>query len=287
VIDEVRLARASHFRGRYFHRVDWNLRSCGRRGHATYAPNETDLRDALHVSTPVGDAWRCLRCGDFVVGEPRQSGPADGAPTVIRGKMLRDMVILRLLAVERLLRGLLVILAGYGVFKFKNNRNAIQKAFNEDIPLIRPLANKFHWNIEDSSIVHTIRHVLEAQTGTLTWVAIGLIGYGVLQLVEATGLWLVKRWGEYFAVVATSLGLPIEIYELAEKVTWLRVGALVINVAAVVYLLVTKRLFGIRGGHAAYVAERQEANLLEVEVAAVSKKLDSKAVAAQTATHGG
>src|SRR6185369_7040766 len=150
---------------------------------------------------------------------------------------------LRLLAVERLLRGLLVLLAGYGVFKFKDNRNAIQKAFDEDIPLIKPLANKFHWNIEDSSMVHTIRTVLEARTNTLTWVAFGLVVYGVLQLVEATGLWLVKRWGEYFAVVATSLGLPIEIYELSEKVTWLRVGALVINVAAVVYLLGTKRTF--------------------------------------------
>jgi uncharacterized membrane protein (DUF2068 family) len=287
MIEDNRMARASPFRGRYFHRVDWNLRSCGRRGHVTYAPDETDLRDALHVTTHVGEAWRCLRCGDFVVGEPRQSGPAESAPTVIRGKMLRDMVILRLLAVERLLRGLLVLLAGYGVFKFKDNRNAIQKAFDEDIPLIKPLANKFHWNIEDSSMVHTIRTVLEARTNTLTWVAFGLVVYGVLQLVEATGLWLVKRWGEYFAVVATSLGLPIEIYELSEKVTWLRVGALVINVAAVVYLLVTKRLFGIRGGHKAYLAERHEANLLEVEVATVSKKLDSKAVAAQSATHGG
>jgi hypothetical protein len=36
----------------------------------------------------------------------------------------------------------------------------------------------------------------------------------------------------------------------------------------VVYLLLTKRLFGIRGGHAAYEAERHEESLLEVEEAA-------------------
>ncbi len=41
-----------------------------------------------------------------------------------------------------------------------------------------------------------------------------------------------------------------------------------INVAAVVYLLVSKRLFGIRGGHAAYEAERHEMSLMEVEHAA-------------------
>src|SRR5262249_17936428 len=53
-----------------------------------------------------------------------------------------------------------------------------------------------------------------------------------------------------------------------EKVTWVRIGALIINIAAVIYLLYTKRLFGLRGGHEAYMAERHEANLLEVEEAA-------------------
>ena len=38
-----------------------------------------------------------------------------------------------------------------------------------------------------------------------------------------------------------------------------------VNVAAVVYLLLSKRLFGLRGGHAAYQAEQHEASLLEVE----------------------
>jgi uncharacterized membrane protein (DUF2068 family) len=261
--------------------MDWNLRSCGRRGHVTYAPDEPQLRVSLHVDTPVGEAWRCLRCGDFVVGEPEHSGPAEKAPSVLRGRALRDLVILRLLAVERLIRGLIVLLAAYGVYKVRNNRGSIQKAFEEDVPLIKPLADKLHWNVEDSSMVHTIRTFLETSTGTLTWVALGLLVYGILQFVEATGLWLTKRWGEYFAVVATSLGLPIEIYELTEKITWLRIGALIINVAAVVYLLVTKRLFGIRGGHAAYQAEREEANLLEVETATVARKLDSKSMAAR------
>jgi uncharacterized membrane protein len=62
--------------------------------------------------------------------------------------------------------------------------------------------------------------------------------------------------------------LPLEVYELTEKVTIVRVVALVINVAAVVYLLVAKRLFGIRGGREAYEAAQREASLLEVEESA-------------------
>lgn len=60
-------------------------------------------------------------------------------------------------------------------------------------------------------------------------------------MIEGVGLWLAKRWGEYFAVVATSLFLPVEIYELTEKVTALRVGVFVVNIAAVVWLVVSKR----------------------------------------------
>ncbi len=262
--------------------MDWNLRSCGRHGHVTYAPTEEELRSKLHAQTPLGEAWRCLRCGDYVLGAPRGSGPAADAPEVMRGRALRDAVILRLLAVERAVRALIVLAAAYGVWRFRAHHGAIQQAFNEDLPLLRPIADKLHYSLDDSSIVHTIRSVIEASNGTLATVAIGLLVYGILQFVEATGLWLLKRWGEYFAVVATSLGLPIEIYELTEKVTAFRIGALVINIAAVVYLLLSKRLFGLRGGKKAYEEERHEASLLEVEVAGESAKLRGRPQPART-----
>src|SRR5262245_3857997 len=114
--------------------VDWNLRTCARRGHVTYAPTEDDLRARLHATTPVGEAWRCLRCGDFVLGAPRQSGPAEQAPIVLRGRALRDAIILRLLSVERFLKGTFVLLAGYGVFRFRSYRDAVERAYHEDLP---------------------------------------------------------------------------------------------------------------------------------------------------------
>jgi uncharacterized membrane protein (DUF2068 family) len=256
--------------------VDWNLRACGRRGHVTYAPSEDPLRARLRAQTPVGEAWRCLRCGDFVLGEPAGRGPADQAPIVLRGRELRDAVVLRLLATERFIKGTLVFLAAYGVFRFRSHRDAVQRAFNDDLPLVKPLADKLHYSLDDSSIVHTLRSVIEARSTTLLWVAMGLLLYGALQYCEGVGLWLLKRWGEYFAVIATSLFIPVEVYELVERVTWVRVGALVLNIAAVVYILVSKRLFGLRGGHAAYLAERHETSLWEVEVAGDQGRVPSR-----------
>ncbi len=250
--------------------MDWSLLACARKGHITYAPDEAALRDRLHVATPAGDAWRCLRCAAYVHGEPHGRGPADRAPLVPRGKALRDQLVMRFFALERLVRALIIAAAAYGVWRFSAHRGSIQRVFEKDIPLLRPLAGQLGWDMDHSHIVETIRHVFMVKSTTLTWFAAGLLAYAVVELVEGIGLWLLQRWGEYFAVIATSFGLPIEIYELTERITVFRTAALVINVGLVVYLLVSKRLFGIRGGRAAFEAHRRGQSLIEVEQAAVA-----------------
>jgi uncharacterized membrane protein (DUF2068 family) len=248
--------------------VDWNLRKCARADHVTYAPDEQRLRDRLASDTPLGEAWRCLRCGCFVLGPPRGGGPADEAPVLLRGRALRSAFILRLLAIERFVRGGLILLLGIAVLQFKSSQVSLRDIFDRDLAAAKPLLNQIGWNASDSGLIHATESALNARGSTLTVVAIFLIGYGLLQLIEGVGLWLLRRWGEYFAVVATSLFLPLEVYELTEKVTLLRIGALGINVAAVVYLLLSKRLFGLRGGAKAYEAELNEESLLEVEASA-------------------
>lgn len=250
--------------------MDWSLLTCARKGHITYAPDEPALRERLHVATPAGEAWRCLRCATYVHGEPHGRGPADQAPLVPRGKALRDQLVVRFFAVERFVRALVIVAAAYGVWRFSAHRGSIQRVFQKDIPLLRPLAGQLGWDLDHSHIVESIRHVFVLKSTTLTWFAVGLLAYAVVELVEGLGLWLLARWGEYFAVVATSAGLPIEIYELTERITVFRAAALVINVALVVYLLVSKRLFGIRGGREAFEAHRRGQSLIEVEQAAVS-----------------
>jgi uncharacterized membrane protein (DUF2068 family) len=248
--------------------VEWNLRTCARKGHATYRPDEPELAARLRVETAVGVAWRCLRCGDFTVGEPVGAGPASEAPILLRGRALRDAMVLRILALERLVRAVLLVLIGYAVLRFRHSQVQAETLFDRALPAARPLANVLHLDLDHSPTVHHLRHLIYTQPRTLLLVAVLMFGYAAIQLGEGIGLWLLKRWGEYFAVVATALFLPLEAYELSERVTWLRVGALLINVAAVVYLVVSKRLFGVRGGHAAFEAERREAAILEVDQAA-------------------
>ncbi|MBV9216404.1 MAG: DUF2127 domain-containing protein [Acidobacteria bacterium] len=60
--------------------------------------------------------------------------------------------------------------------------------------------------------------------------------YAALLYVEGIGLWLQKRWAEYLTVIGTALFTPIEIYELYERFTWVRLIALGINIFIVWYL---------------------------------------------------
>jgi uncharacterized membrane protein (DUF2068 family) len=243
------------------------LRSCARHGHVTYAPVEPDLARRLRAETALGPAWRCLRCGDWMLGPPGASGPAEQAPVPPRGRALRQLTILRLLAVERVLRALGLIAAAYGVERFKSAQTAIRGSFGTLIPAARPLADRFGIDLDQSTVVRDATKALQAQQGTLTLVAVGLLAYGLLEAVEGVGLWLAKRWAEYLTVVATAAFLPLEVHELLRGATVTRVGAFAINVAVVVYLVLAKRLFGVRGGRAVYERELRSESLLEVEAA--------------------
>lgn len=234
----------------------------------TYAPQEPEFRQRLEANSPLGECWRCLRCGDYVIGSPHGRGPARDAPVLLRGKALRSASILRALAVERWVRGTLLVLLGIGVLRLRSTQVSLQDLFRRDLAALRPFFDQIHFDVADSSTVHTIQRTLDAKPSTLGLIAAGLFVYGALQLLEGIGLWSLQRWGEYVAVVGTTIFIPLEIYELVEKTTWLKLVLLVINVAAVVYLLVSKRLFGIRGGHEAYRRALEEESLLEVEESA-------------------
>ena len=250
--------------------MDWSLLGCGARGHITFAPDQPELRERLSVTTPEGAAWRCLRCGTFVAGEPTSSGPVSAAPRVRRGKELRSAFILRLFAVERLLRALIFGALAIAIWRFKNSRLSIEQAYDHELPAVRTLLRELGFNVNHSKLLGLIQHAFTLDPHTLTLLALGAAAYAVIEIIEGVGLWLLKRWGEYFAMIATSVGIPYEIYDLTAKVTVLRLVAFIINLALVIYLVVTKRLFGVRGGRKAYEARLRSASILQAEIDAVA-----------------
>ena len=250
--------------------MDWSLLGCGAGGHVTFAPDDPALRERFYITAPDGEAWRCLRCGTFVIGPSTIAGPVTAVPRVRRDKEVRSALILRIFAVERFLRALLFAGLAIGIWRFSVSRLSLEQAYERELPAVRTLLRQLGFNVNHNKLLGVIQHAFTLNSSTLALLAILAAGYAVLEVVEGIGLWLLKRWGEYFAAVATAAFIPYEIYDLTTKVTPLRVAAFLVNVALVIYLVLANRLFGARGGKKAYEAMLHSESILDAEIAALA-----------------
>ncbi len=146
-----------------------------------------------------------------------------------------DTTLIRLIAVFKLLKAILLIAVGIGALKLVHTD--VTDVLTERVARIGL----------DPGGRYVGRIILQAATLTpdkIRDIGVGSFIYAGLFLTEGIGLWLVKRWAEWFSVIITCSLIPIEIYEIHRHPTMLRVLALVINVAVVAYLLYRIRAEG-------------------------------------------
>jgi uncharacterized membrane protein (DUF2068 family) len=67
--------------------------------------------------------------------------------------------------------------------------------------------------------------------------AVAALVYSTIRFIEAFGLWRMRRWAEWFAILSGGVYLPLEIYELTHHATLVKAVVLVINAAIVAYLI--------------------------------------------------
>jgi uncharacterized membrane protein (DUF2068 family) len=230
---------------------------CSRRGHVLPADRVARLRpeDAgLGLDLPDGRRLaRCLRCDSWREVPQPQDPAAETLPPLSqlsiprRGEALREAIVVRVIAFDRILHvvlfGTLFALALLIELRLTPLKAQAQHAIDG---LQAAAANSTVGS--HGLILNWMQRVLNLRQGTVKVLVVTSLVYFVLELVEAVGLWHEKRWAEYLTAVAIAGLLPFELIELAKRITVVRIGALVINLAILVWLLYRKRLFGIAGG---------------------------------------
>jgi len=96
----------------------------------------------------------------------------------------------------------------------------------------------FRLDPEDRYIHNVLSRVLRVTPRQLRELSAGTLIYAALFLTEGTGLLMRKHWAEYLTVISTALFVPLEIYELFERFTLIRLSVLAINLGIVWYLVV-------------------------------------------------
>jgi uncharacterized membrane protein (DUF2068 family) len=238
----------------------WHLESlvCGLRGHIAPARNVATLRpiDAqvgVEGPDPHVRFSRCLRCDAWLPGtdpgEPavEDLGDLDAIVLPRRGKELRQALVMRLIAIDKALHSIAFAIAFAALLIIDLELGGLHQFAERTLGELSSSGNP-----STGTAAHWLDKIVGLDHGELRPLIVGAAAYAVLEGVEAWGLWREKLWAEYLTVVATAALIPLEVYEIVHRVTPLKISALVINVAIVVWLVWAKRLFGVRGGHQAH-----------------------------------
>jgi uncharacterized membrane protein (DUF2068 family) len=137
------------------------------------------------------------------------------------------LTTVRTIAVFEAAKGALVLLAGLGLLSL----------INRDVQEVAERIVR-HSHLNPAS--HYPRIFLDAAsrvTNTHLWFLAGAAAvYAIVRFVEAYGLWFERRWAEWFALVAGAIYVPVEIYELVHRATWVKAAVLTTNLAIVAYM---------------------------------------------------
>jgi uncharacterized membrane protein (DUF2068 family) len=132
------------------------------------------------------------------------------------------------IAAERALRALVLIAVGIALATHPHADWAGEVSHLATRLGLDPKSNGIRKVIQD------LRHIKGSENTLFALVA---LAYGALELVEAYGLWRRRRWAEWLTVIATSLLLIPEAWELTKSTTPLKVGGVIVNLLIVGYLL--------------------------------------------------
>ena len=244
---------------------------CSRRGHVVPAAEVVLLRpqDAgVGLDLPDGRRLvRCLRCDSWrEVPRPDELARPTLPPLAEirlprRGEALREAIILRIIAIDRMVHVVLFGLLFAVALSFKLNLGPLRDQARKILDALQTTAANSP-AASQGIIARELGKLVNVREGTLLVLIVTSLVYCVLELVEAIGLWHERRWAEYLTAIATAGFLPFEIIELSRRVTVIRVGALVINLLILFWLLYRKRLFGIAGGAKTLAHERLDPAIL-------------------------
>jgi uncharacterized membrane protein (DUF2068 family) len=135
---------------------------------------------------------------------------------------------IRVVAVFEALKGALVLSAGLGLLSLVHHD---LQAVAERLVRHSHLNPAHHY---PRIFIEAASHTNDSRLRSLAALA---FLYAAVRLIEAYGLWRMRVWAEWFAIIAGSVYLPVEVYEIFRRATWMRGMVLLTNLLIVVYLL--------------------------------------------------
>ena len=135
---------------------------------------------------------------------------------------------LRAVATFEALKGALVLLVGFGVLSL----------LHKDVgDLAERVVARLHMNPARHVAQVFVQAASKVTDARLWAMAAGAAAYSAVRFVEAYGLWHMRVWAEWFALLSGALYLPWEIFELIDRPTRIHWVLFLSNLVIVLYML--------------------------------------------------
>lgn len=135
---------------------------------------------------------------------------------------------IRTVALFEAFKGMIILLAGF----------ALLRLVHRDLQIV---ADQIVRHLHMNPARHYPRIFLDAVAGIsdsrIKYLAVFAFLYSVVRFVEAYGLWHLKVWAEWFAILSGGIYIPIEIVGLFIHATIIKGSVFVINLFIVLYLI--------------------------------------------------
>jgi len=135
---------------------------------------------------------------------------------------------LRIVAIFEATKGVLVLFVGLKLLSLVHHG---AQNLGEEI------VERFHLNLAH----HHPRILSEVLThldnSHLRLLAGAALAYSTVRFIEAYGLWRMRAWAEWFAILSGGIYLPLELYELIRHPSPVKAAVLLINIGIVAYLI--------------------------------------------------
>ena len=135
---------------------------------------------------------------------------------------------IRTVALFEAFKGLIVVIAGF----------AILRLVHQDLQVI---ADQIVRHLHMNPARHYPRIFLDAVAGLsddrIRYLAIFAFLYSIVRFIEAYGLWHIKIWAEWFAILSGGIYIPVELIGLFKHATIIKGSIFVINLFIVLYLI--------------------------------------------------
>jgi uncharacterized membrane protein (DUF2068 family) len=139
-----------------------------------------------------------------------------------------DNRVIRLIALFKLLKSALLVAVGM---------SALHMLHKDVASIVEHWVKRLGLDPGNRYVDRALQKIGDLTPDKIKTLGIGSFIYAGLFLTEGIGLWLVKRWAEWFSVIITSSLIPVEIYEIYRHPSLIKSLVVIFNIAVVGYLV--------------------------------------------------